>query len=78
LQSIESLIEDDQQLDDFITVLKENKIKKSNENENVRMKRRLNVFMNVYNKCRLEKGKEKDYCLYLANLYQTVKGFHGF
>ena len=70
------MISDDEQLDDIFTVLKSNEMKRSNENG--RMKRRLNVFMNVYNKCRLEKGKEKDYCLYLANLYQTVKGFHGF
>ena len=49
--------------------------KKSNEMDMVRPKRRLNVFMGIYNKCRLEKNGDKDFCLYLANLYQSVKGF---
>ena len=42
-----------------------------------RERRRLNVFKNIYQQCRIQKRKEKDLCLYLANLYQNVKGFHG-
>lgn len=43
----------------------------------VRDRRRINVFKNIYNQCRIQKRKEKNFCLYLANLYQNVKGFHG-
>ncbi|CAF0740548.1 unnamed protein product [Brachionus calyciflorus] len=42
-----------------------------------RDRRRLSVFKNVYQKCRIQKRKEKTLCLYLANLYHNVKGFHG-
>jgi hypothetical protein len=42
-----------------------------------RERRRLSVFKNIYQKCRIQKRKDKDMCLYLANLYQNVKGFHG-
>ena len=42
-----------------------------------RERRRLSVFKNIYQQCRIQKRKGKDLCLYLANLYQNVKGFHG-
>jgi hypothetical protein len=42
-----------------------------------RERRRLSVFKNIYNQCRITKRKDKDMCMYLANLYQNVKGFHG-
>jgi hypothetical protein len=42
-----------------------------------RERRRLNVFKNIYQKCRVQKRKEKDVCLMLATMYQNVKGFHG-
>ena len=42
-----------------------------------RERRRLNVFKNIYSQCRVQKRKGKDLCLYLANLYQNVKGLHG-
>ena len=43
-----------------------------------RERRRNSVLKNVYTKCRGDqKRKSKDFCLYLANLYQNVKGFHG-
>lgn len=44
---------------------------------NERSKRRVSVFNNVYHRCRIQKRKEKNLCLYLANLYQNLKGFHG-
>jgi hypothetical protein len=54
----------------------ENSIEKS---ENLgRPKRRLGVFIDIYNRCRIQNRKEKEFCLYLANLYQSVKGIHGF
>ena len=42
-----------------------------------RQRRRISVLKNVYQQCRVQKRKGKDLCLYLANLYQNVKGFHG-
>lgn len=42
-----------------------------------RQRRRISVFRNVYHQCRIQKRKEKNLCLYLATLYQNVKGFHG-
>jgi hypothetical protein len=42
-----------------------------------RDRRRISVYKNIYNHCRVQKRKEKNYCLYLANLYHNVKGFHG-
>ena len=42
-----------------------------------RGKRRVSVFNNIYHQCRIQKRKEKNLCLYLANLYQNLKGFHG-
>lgn len=42
-----------------------------------RNRRRLSVFKNIYHQCRIQKRKEKDFCLQIANLYQNVKGFHG-
>lgn len=42
-----------------------------------RNRRRLSVFKNIYHQCRIQKRKEKDYCLQIANLYQNVKGYHG-
>lgn len=42
-----------------------------------RSKRRISVFKNVYHQCRIQKRKERNLCLYLANLYQNLKGFHG-
>jgi hypothetical protein len=42
-----------------------------------RERRRLSVFKNIYQQCRIHKRKDKDMCMYLANLYQNVKGFHG-
>lgn len=50
-----------------------NDISKTND----RSKRRVSVFNNVYHQCRIQKRKEKNLCLYLANLYQNLKGFHG-
>lgn len=47
------------------------------EDANGRTKRRVSVFNNVYQKCRIQKRREKNLCLYLANLYQNLKGFHG-
>lgn len=44
---------------------------------NQRGKRRVSVFNNIYHQCRIQKRKEKNLCLYLANLYQNLKGFHG-
>ena len=40
-------------------------------------KRRLSVFNNVYLQCRIENKNGKEFCLYLANLYHNLKGFHG-
>ncbi|RNA43738.1 hypothetical protein BpHYR1_022704 [Brachionus plicatilis] len=48
-----------------------------NENHLSRDRRRLSVFKNIYQRCRIQKRKEKTLCLYLANLYQNLKGFHG-
>jgi hypothetical protein len=48
----------------------------SNE-KHIRQRRRISVLKNVYQQCRVQKRKGKDLCLYLANLYQNVKGFHG-
>lgn len=42
-----------------------------------RDRRRLSVFKDIYQRCRIQKRKEKTLCLYLANLYQNIKGFHG-
>ena len=41
-----------------------------------RERRRDAVFKNIYQRCRIQKRKEKDLCLYLAYLYQNVKGIH--
>lgn len=49
----------------------------ANSNHLSRDRRRISVFKNIYNQCRIQKRKEKNFCLYLANLYQNVKGFHG-
>lgn len=38
---------------------------------------RMNVLRTVFNEC-ISQGKQANYCLYLANLYQSAKGFHGF
>jgi hypothetical protein len=42
-----------------------------------RERRRVSVFRNIYRQCRVTKRMEKNFCLYLANLYQNVKGYHG-
>ena len=48
-----------------------------NKNYFKRERRRISVLKNFYQQCRIQKRKGKDLCLYLANLYQNVKGFHG-
>ena len=48
-----------------------------NTNGFMRNRRRISIFKNVYHNCRIQKRKEKTFCLYLANLYHNVKGFHG-
>ena len=50
---------------------------KTDGDQMIRYRRRNSVFKNIYQQCRLQKRKEKDYCLHVANLYQNVKGFHG-
>ena len=42
-----------------------------------RERRRLNVFKNIYHKCRIQKKNDRDKCFMLASMYQSVKGFHG-
>lgn len=48
-----------------------------NDSINSRGKRRISVFNSIYQQCRIQKRREKNVCLYLANLYQNLKGFHG-
>jgi len=50
---------------------------KTDDDQVIRYRRRNSVFKNIYQQCRLQKRKEKNYCLQVANLYQNVKGFHG-
>jgi hypothetical protein len=50
---------------------------KNNINEFARERRRLTIFKNIYHQCRIQKRKDRELCLYLANLYQNLKGFHG-
>lgn len=54
-----------------------NESKESNEIPIRRERRRISVFRNIYRQCRVQKRMEKNFCLYLANLYQNVKGYHG-
>jgi len=54
-----------------------NLMSKNGIHEFTRERRRLTIFKNIYHQCRIQKRKDRELCLYLANLYQNLKGFHG-
>lgn len=62
---------------DYKNLQQDGQNKKLDEQNLSRDRRRLSVFKDVYQRCRIQKRKEKTLCLYLANLYQNLKGFHG-
>ncbi len=42
-----------------------------------RQKRRIQVFMNVFNKCILQDRNKEEFCLNLANMFHPIKGYYG-
>ena len=47
-----------------------------NSNSMVRTKKNFMAFLKVYNGC-LHKGKDKEFCFYLANMFHMLRGSFG-
>ena len=50
---------------------------KNSDSKNINLdKKNLKIFRNIYHEC-LQKRKEKAFCLHLASMLHTIKGYYG-